>query len=241
MYAAIRNQAVFSPESSLAVGQATSPQRQAYNAAVEHTLAHPNICKFDLHKHLTYLRHADPAKWGGNLRVQRPGLEAGRTAVRAFDKASATTLRECEKEVRLRQSPTEPTRRRLPKHPVRPGRKLDANRLFKRRKAPFTLTVHDATAIRLTAPRSLTAAGVTITLATPVPPDTDIRAVTITERRSARRRGRNRPLHQRSYRVILIVSVPDAPDKVPWDNPSADRWRTGLGRYDTDEQTQFTR
>ena len=216
MYTTIRNQVPYSPESSVAIGEAAGQQRQAYNAAVQETLAHPNVSKFDLQRQLTRWRQDYPTKWRSNLRIQRPGLEAGREAVRRSDQASRRTLAECDKELKLRQQQTPASSRNRPKHPVRPGRDLSPSRLYKSRKAPLTVTVYDKNAIRLTSPRTLVAAGLHLTLADPVPPDTDIRTVTITERDSSRRRGRNRPLASRSYRIILIVQIPDTPDKVPW-------------------------
>ena len=220
MYSAIRNQAVHSPESSLAIGQAAGQQRLAYNAAVEFTLAHPNVSKFDLHKQLTSWRQANPEKWHGNLRVHRPGLEQGRDTVRKYDAASKRTLNECEKEVRLRKSKAKPTRRRMPKHPVRPCRNLDTSKLYKSRKDPITLTVYDAESITLHNHRTLTAAGITIKLRNPVPEDTQVKAVTITERDSSRSKGRNRPIAKRNYRIVLIISLPDPEQKIPWDNPT---------------------
>ena len=220
LYSAIRNQVVYSPISSLAIGQAAGQQRLAYNAAVEYTLAHPNVSKFDLHKQLTSWRKTKPEKWRGHLRIHRPGLEQGRDTVRKYDAATKRTLNECEKEVRLRKSKAKPTRRRMPKHPVRPGRNLDTTKLYKSRKAPITLTVYDANLIKLRAPRTITAAGVTVNLRDPVPDDTQVKAVTITERKNSRSKGRNRPLHKRSYRIVLIISLPDPDQKVPWDNPT---------------------
>ena len=103
---------------------------------------------------------------------------------------------------------------------MQPGRDLSPDRLYKSRKAPLGLTTHDHNAIKLTGPRTLMAAGLHITLADPVPPDADVRAVNITERRSSRKRGRNRTLKSRSYRISLIVRIPDPPNKMPWDNPT---------------------
>ena len=204
----------------MAIGQAAGQQRLAYNAAVEYTLKHPNISKFDLHKQLTSWRKADLDKWHGNLRVQRPGLEQGRDTVRKYDEASKRTLKECEKELRLKNSKAKPTRKRLPKHPVRPGRNLNAKKLYKSRKAPLTVTVYDAQAIKLLNRYTLTAAGLTVSLRDPLDDDTDVKALTITERKSSRKKGRNRPLQTRSYRIVLVIYLPDPEEKVPWENPT---------------------
>ena len=219
MFTVMRNRVVYSPESSRVIGNAAAQQRLAYNAAVDHTLAHPNLSKFNLQKQLTEWRAQDPDRWHGNLRVQRPGLAQGQLAVRAFDSASLRTLRECENEQKLRQNP-KPEKARRPKHPVRPGRSLDTHRLHRSRKSPTVLCIDDRMAITQASTRCITAAGITINLAKPMEPDADIRALTIAERRSSRRKGRNRPLQDRSYEVHIVVAVPDPEDEFALANPT---------------------
>ena len=219
MESTIKNRVVYSAASSIAIGEAASQQRLAYNTAVDYILAHPNTSNYDLQKELTKWRDKNPSKWHGHLRVQRPGLQMGADAVRGFDKASINTLKECEKEIKWREKKNAPSRRNTPKHPVRPGRSLDTTRLHKRRKAPITLRVEDKKAIKLHDTRRLTVAGINLKLAKPVPVDAKVVAVHIKERDSSIRKGRNRPLEERSYRINLIWQLPDAPDKVPWDNP----------------------
>ena len=52
-----------------------------------------------------------------------------------------------------------------------------------------------------------------------MPEKADIRAVQIRERKSSIRRGRNRPLKDRSYNAVLILNVEDPEEKTPWQNP----------------------
>ena len=219
MFTVLRNRITYSPGSSQDIGVAAAQQRLAYNAAVDFILAHPNVSRFDLQKQLTRWRAQNPARWHGNLRIQRSGLEQGRNAIRAFDKASLKTLRECEKERKLRQEKN-PAGTRKPKHPVRPRRSMDPKRLYRRRKTGTTVSVDDHKAIRVENPRRITAAGLTLELARPLPPDANIRALNIMERRSSRSKGRNRPLSNRSYDLHLIIEVPDPEPKFPLANPT---------------------
>ena len=105
---------------------------------------------------------------------------------------------------------------------ARPARRsLDTKRLFRKRKAPTILVIEDRNAIRVNDNKTITAAGLTLPLAKALPEGTDIHTVTIVARRSSRAKGRNRPMRDRSYDVRIHIQVPDAEDKVPWDNPTA--------------------
>ena len=219
MLTSLRNRIVYSKDSSKAIGDAASQQRLAYNAAVDHTLDHPNISKYDLQQQLTAWRDEDPEKWHGKLKIQRTGLERGRLAVKAFDKASIPTLRECEKEVKLRRDP-KPQKARKPKHPVRPGRDPDPQRLYRSRKSPTTLVIEDTTNLTVHSPKHITIFGIDLLLAKPLPKDADIRALTIIERNSSRKQGRNRPLADRSYNVHIIIAMPDPEPKDPLETPT---------------------
>ena len=61
--------------------------------------------------------------------------------------------------------------------------------------------------------------GLVIQVSTRIPENADIRAVQIRERKSSIRRGRNRPLKDRSYNAVLILNVDDPEGKTPWQNP----------------------
>ena len=218
MLTTIRNRVKYSRDSSQAIGRAAAQQRLAYNHAVNYTLAHPNVSKKDLQAQLTSWRNQDPQRWTANVAIQRPGLFRGREAVRKFDSASLKTLRECQKEIKLRDKPS--PKRKPPKHPVRPGRNLNAQRLFLKRKRPSWLIIEDSSTIRVIDPKTIRAAGLTIALVKPIDPHTDVRTVQIMERESSRKQGRNRPLHRRNYEVNLVINVPDPEQKSPWDNPT---------------------
>ena len=217
MLTAQKTRVRYSPELSLKIGQHASQQRLAYNQAVEHTLAHPNIAKNEIQHQLTLWRAQDPERWSGHVATQRPGLFKGRNAVRQADRASLTTLRECRKEVALREKPA--GKGKPPKHPVRPGRDLSPERLYRSRKAPISLTIEDSSTIRRLDRYSISVDGLVIQLSTRIPEKADIRAVQIRERKSSIKRGRNRPLTHRSYNAVLILNVDDPEEKAPWQNP----------------------
>ena len=217
MLTAQKTRVRYSPELSLKIGQYASQQRLAYNQAVEHTLAHPNIAKNEIQHQLTLWREQDPERWSGHVTIQRPGLFKGRNAVRQADRASLTTLRECRKEVDLRGKPA--GKSKPPKHPVRPGRDLSPERLHRSRKQPVTLTIEDSSTIRRLDRYSISVDGIVLQLSTRIPEKADIRAVQVRERESSIRRGRNRPLSHRSYNAVLILNVDDPEERVPWQNP----------------------
>ena len=72
MLTTIRNRVRYSAGSSQVIGEQASLQRQAYNQAVEYTLAHPNVTKYGLQAVLTRWRQENKEKWVGTLAVQRP-------------------------------------------------------------------------------------------------------------------------------------------------------------------------
>ena len=217
MLTAQKTRVRYSPELSMKIGQYASQQRLAYNQGVEHTLAHPNISKNEIQHQLTLWREKNPERWSGHVATQRPGLFKGRNAVRQADKASLVTLRECRKEVNLRGKPA--GKHKSPKHPVRPGRDLNPERLYRSRKQPITLTIEDASTIRRLSQHSISVDGIVLQLSTRIPENADIRAVQIRERKSSIRRGRNQPLSHRSYDAVLILNVDDPEERVPWQNP----------------------
>ena len=217
----IRNQVRYSPGLSQEIGVRAGQQRHAYNAAVDLILKSPNLSKHQTQAQLTLLRQKNPQEWPGTTAVQRPGLFRGRNAVRQFDGASKNTLRETAKEVKLRAKPPAKSKKtQTPKHPVRPGRDINPERLYRSRKAPITLTVEDSTAITQIDRQTVKADGLIISLASRIPKSCDIRTVQIRERDSSIRRGRNRPLRDRSYRINLIIQVGGPEEKVPWTNPA---------------------
>ena len=220
MLETIRNWVRYSPELSQQIGVRAGQQRHAYNAAVDLTLKSPNLSKYEVQAQLTLLRRQFPGEWAGTLPTQRPGLYKGRHAVRQFNDASKSTLRETTKEIKLREKPSAKRQKaKTPKHPVKPGRDINPDRLYRSRKAPLTLVIEDAAAIIQLDRRTIKADGLIIPLASRIPRETDIRTVQIRERKSSIRRGRNRPLKDRSYRITFIVQVDDPEEKVPWDNP----------------------
>ena len=220
MFTIIRNRVPYSPKLSQQIADAAAQQRLAYNLAVEFTLKHPNVSKFDLQKELTAWRATLPALAAGQTGIQRPGLNRGRDAVRAFDSASLRTLKECVKELKLRQAHGQVPKRNRPKRANRRGRDLNTQRLFRSRRAPTILIIEDRTTIKLTEPKSIVAAGPHLNLAKAIPEDTDVRALAVTERASSRSKGRNRPLADRSYHINIVVYVPDPEPKNPWLNPA---------------------
>ena len=213
MLTTIQNRVRCSDESSQAIGEEASRQRQAYNRAVEYTLAHPNVTRYRLQAELTHWRQADPEKWAGTLSVQRPGLYRGRDSVRKFHRADAPVLRECRKELEYR-SRTDRKPAKPPRHGNNPGRDPDPRRLFQSRKATTNLTIQDAGTIRVISPRTVKVGSMTLRLAWPIPADTDVRAVNIQERESSIRKGQNRNLTDRNYEIDLVVDVPDPEPKL---------------------------
>ena len=217
----IRNSIVFEAETSAAIADFCNRQRLAYNKAVEHMLIHPSTSRYDLFKELTRWKQLEEKsapedrKWTAPLSVLRPGLTRGRAATLAFLKADALVLRECIKEVdqreRLLESAKAGKYRKVkpPRHGNNPVRDADPKKLFRSRKNPFTLSFDDAQAIRVVSRRVIAVAGVTVRLARPLPKDAHVRALQVIERTSSVRRGRNRPGHDRSYDVRLVVWVDD--------------------------------
>ena len=132
MLTTIRNRVRHSAGSSQVIGEQASRQRQAYNQAVEYTLAHPNVTRYGLQAVLTRWRQENKEKWVGTLAVQHPGLYRGRDSVRKFRRADAPVLRECLKELKHRAK-TDRKPARPPKHGNNPGRDPDSRRLLRSR------------------------------------------------------------------------------------------------------------
>ena len=231
MFDSIRNSIVFDADTSAALGDYCNQQRAAYNMAVEHSLAHPSISRFDMFKQLTQWKQAeadlpeDERRWTGPVAVLRPGLTRGRAAVQAFLKADEPVLRECIREVKQRDelaakhASGRVRKARAPRHGNNPGRDTETWRLFRSRKRAFTLTIDDASGISVQSRRKLKIPGLVLTLARPIAADADVRAVQIIERTSSVRRGRNRPYHGRSYDIRLIIRVADPPERDEFENP----------------------
>ena len=207
-----KNSVRYTPESSQAIGERAGHQRLAYNSAVEFILDHPNTGKTTLQAQLAKWRKEAPRENLPHTVCQRPGLFRGRIAVRQFDHASLNTLRECVKEVELRNKPAAKTAK-PPKHPLRPGRDPDPKRLFKSRKDPTVLIYNDSSSIQTVNRSTIRVDGVTINLAKRLPINQEVKSVQITERPSSVRKGRNRPLGTRSYHINLTFSQPDPPQK----------------------------
>ena len=218
MLTTIRNRVKYSPGSSQAIGEQASRQRQAYNQAVEHTLAHPNVSKYGLQAVLTRWRQENPEKWAGTLAVQRPGLYWGRDSVRKFHRADAPVLRECLKELKQRAK-NDGKIKKPPRHGNSPGRDPDSRRLFRSRKAPTSLSIQDAETLRVVSTRTLRVGSMTLRLAWPIPEDTDVRAVNIRERESSIQKRQNRSLTDRSYEIDLVVEISE-PEPKPLTAPS---------------------
>ena len=231
MLTTIRNSIVFDTATSAAIGDFCHQQRLVYNNAVEHMLSHPATSRYDLFKELTKWkraeeqRHPEDRKWRAPLSVLRPGLTRGRAATLAFLKADAAVLRECIKEVdqreRLLESAAAGKRGKVkpPRHGNNPARDADPKRLFRSRKNPLTLSFDDADAIRVVSRRAIAVAGLTVRLSRPLPKDADVRALQVIERASSVRRSRNRPGHDRSYDVRLVVWVDDPLARSDFLNP----------------------
>ena len=218
MLTTIQNRVKYSAGSSQDIGEEASRQRQAYNQAVEYTLAHPNVTRYGLQAVLTRWRQEDKEKWEGTTAVQRPGLYRGRDSVRKFHRADAPVLRECLKELKQRAKTSKKTAR-PPRHGNNPGRDPDSRRLFRSRKAPTGLSVQDAETIQVVSARTLRVGSMTLRLAWPIGADTDVRTVNIYERESSIRKGQNRSLTDRSYEIDLVVEIPD-PEPKPLTAPS---------------------
>ena len=228
MIRTIRNKLAHHPETAQAIGQASYARRQAFNLAVEHCLAHPNAPYNQVQALLTQRRQSEPEHWAhSRLAVQRPGLLQGYNAVRAFHKADAAVLRECIKEIRYREKTSStPGKARPPRHGNRPERDLDPKRLFlKRGRKPEYLRVDQAQAIRLIPDRNGSTAttirvcGMTLRMTKPVPADTCVRAITLTEARPARLKQRdksegkkprrNRDPVDKRYEIRIHHHLPD--------------------------------
>ena len=197
MLTVLRNKVVYTPLLSQAIGEAIAQQRLAYNYAVDYTLDHPNISKYDLYRELTYQR-IDKERWNGNALVHRSGITRGRDAVKKYDKAIAQTIKKEQKGKRITQNP-------------------NVQRLYKTRKHKQTLIVDDCTALKVLNQHTIRVAGLTLKLASPIPLDTDIRAVQVLERKSSCRLGRNSSFTKRSYNVNFVISIPD-PEIKPEDS-----------------------
>ena len=189
MLTTIQNRVRYSAKSSQAIGEQASRQRQAYNQAVEYTLAHPNVTRNGLQAVLTRWRQEDKEKWTGTTAVQRPRLYRGRDSVRKFHRADAPVLRECLKELKQRAKTSKKTAR-PPRHGNNPRRDPDSRRLFRSRKAPTGLSIQEAESIKVISARTLKVGSMTLKLAWPIPEDTNVRTVNIQERDSSIRKGR---------------------------------------------------
>ena len=218
MLTTIQNRVRYSAGSSQDIGEQASRQRQAYNQAVEYTLAHPNVSKYGLQAVLTRWRQEDPEKWAGTTAVQRPGLYRGRDSVRKFHRADAPVLRECLKELKQRAK-NDGKIKKPPRHGNNPRRDPDSRRLFRSRKAPTSLSIQEAETIQVISSTMLKVGSMTLRLAWPIRADTDVRAVNIQERESSIRKGQNRSLTDRSYEIDLVVEIPD-PEPKPFTAPS---------------------
>ena len=202
----LRNRIRHSPESSQAIGEAASQQIQAYNFAVDYTLAHPNVTKYDLFKAFTEHRTQKPERWVAYTTLLRGGLTRGYNSVKSFDKATLNTLRECRKE----QS-NKPFRHT--------NQNPDTRRLLRSRKGKLVVFVDDATSVRVINPTTIKVAGITLNLIRPILLDTTIKSIQVLERKSSLRCGRNSPLSTRKYDVHIQIEVPDPVSKNLLDNP----------------------
>ena len=198
MLTVLRNKVVYSSELSQEIGEAIAQQRLAYNYAVDYVLDHPNTSKYDLYKELTEQR-IDKERWNGSLRVHRAGLTRGRDAVKKYDKAIAQTIKKEQKGKRITQNPS-------------------TQRLYKTRKQKrLALVIDDCTTLKVINQHTIKVAGLTLKLASPIPLDTDIRAIQVLERKSSCRLGRNSSFAKRSYNVNFVISIPD-PEPKPEDS-----------------------
>ena len=88
--------------------------------------------------------------------------------------------------------------------------------MYKTRKQKrLALVIDDCTALTVLDQHTIRVAGLTLKLASPIEPITDIRAIQILERKSSCRLGRNSSLTKRSYNVNLVISIPDPEPKDP--------------------------
>ena len=199
MLTVLRNKVVYTSALSQAIGEAIAQQRLAYNHAVDYMLDHPSVSKYDLYKELTEQR-IDKERWNGKLQIHRAGLTRGRDAVRAYDKAIAQTIKKEQKGKRITQNPS-------------------VQRLYKTRKQKrLALVIDDCTTLKVLNQHTIRVAGLTLKLASPIEPTTDIRAIQILERKSSCRLGRNSSLAKRSYNVNFVISIPDPESKDPDDS-----------------------
>ena len=93
MLTVLRNRVVYTSALSQAIGEAIAQQRLAYNYAIDYTLDHPSVSKYDLYKELTEQR-IDKERWNANLQVHRSGATRGRDAVKKYDKSDSTDYQE---------------------------------------------------------------------------------------------------------------------------------------------------
>lgn len=208
------NRVRYSPITSQAIGERAAQQRLARNAAIEYTLAHPNVSKNQLQRQLTLWRNQDPDKWQGSVAVQRPGLFKGRNSARQFHAADAKVLRECQREIRFaQQDPEKRAKTKPPRHGNNPQRDTNHKRLFRSRKDPITLVIEDNSRIRQLSSRRIVVDGLELQLAKSIPAGSRIVTVHIRERDSSIKQSRNRPLEQRSYEINLVLSAPDPEPK----------------------------
>ena len=185
---------MYSSALSQVIGEAIAQQRLAYNHAVDYMLDHPSVSKYDLYKELTEQR-IDKERWDGNLQIHRSGATRGRDAVKKYDKAIAQTIKKEQKGKRITQNP-------------------NVQRLYKTRKQKrLALVIDDCTTLKVLNQHTIRVAGLTLKLASPIEPTTDIRAIQVLERKSSCRLGRNSSLAKRSYNVNLVISVPDPEPK----------------------------
>ena len=221
MYKTFRYKIKYSPGVSEALGQLACNQNAAFNQAVEWTLAHPNMALRDMYQLLTRERRANPKFSDRSLGIQRPGVAAGRAAVRASDKPDSAVLRECVREGKFREDPDRPEtagkKVRPPRHGNNQGRNTDPRRLYRRRKdGPLVLTVHDKGSISRVRGRGdqmKLPGGLVITLNHQLPEGREVQSLTIQER--TRRRHQRLPLSRRDVQNARTLTPEGFWSKLP--------------------------
>ena len=211
MYKTLRYKLKYSPKVSETLGQLACNQNAAFNQGVEWTLAHPNMALRDMYQLLTGERRANRKFRDYPVAIQRPGISAGRAAVRASDRADAAVLRECVREVKFRENLKSPEstgkKPRPPSHGNSRGRNTAPGRLYRRRKDhPLVLTVHDRGGITRVKGRNdqlKLPGGLVITLNRKLTEGQEVQSVTIRER--TRQRHQRLPLSKRTFLAFVQV------------------------------------
>ena len=223
MHNTLKNRIRYSAETSRAISDACDQRRLAYNLGVEWTLKHPNISKNAIQRRLTKIRREDPEKWHGNVNVQRPGIFAGRNAVRQFHEADKSVLKECFKEEKLMERILDgnyPRKSDLPKPGNSNDRDINPRKLFQSWRSANFMLVHDSGRIEVLGPRRIKVDGIELRLLKPIPKGADVVSVHIFERKSSVRHrarlARRSPAERqspasRSYEINLVIRVPDVP------------------------------